>query len=305
MNSLSFGLLTAILEHMSFEEVLVYAKSKGFTSLELACWPQQKEKRRYAGTSHLDVTELNDEYIAYIKSKLKEYNLEISSLGYYPNPLDPNQEASEIAINHIYQLINASHRLGINMVTTFIGRNKYLSQQENLDLFEKVWTPIIAFAEEKKVKIAIENCPMWFTYDEYPGGLNLATSPEMFEEIFKRISSPYFGLNFDPSHFVWQHMDYTKVLDTYQERIFHVHIKDVKIDLDKLNYYGILVPPLKYMAPRLPGLGDIDWKKFILKLNEINYRGHYIIEFEDKLFELSFDKINQGIDQTLTFLKSL
>ena len=305
MNNFSFGLLTAILENMSFEEVLIYAKSKGITSLELACWPQQKKNRRYAGTSHLDVSRLCDETIVYVKSKLNEYNLKISSLGYYPNPLDPDREASKVAINHIYKLIEASEKLGINMVTTFVGRNKNLSQKENFNLFEKVWTPIIAFAEEKKVKIAIENCPMWFTDDEYPGGLNLATSPEMFDEMFKRISSPYFGLNFDPSHFVWQHMDYISVLENYQSRLFHIHIKDVKVYPEKLNYYGVLVSPLKYMEPKLPGLGDIDWKKFMLKLNEVNYKGSYIIEFEDKSYESSFEKIDEGIDQTIAFLKSL
>jgi len=300
-----FGILSAIFGHMTFEETVLYAKSKGLSSLELACWPKQKESRRYAGTSHFDTNDLSDEHINYVTSFLKKHDMQISSLGYYPNPLDPNEETRQAAIQHIYRLIDASKALKVNMITTFIGRNKHLSLEDNLNLYEKVWTPIITYAEKQGVRIAIENCPMWFTYDEYPGGLNLATSPHMFNEMFKRIPNQNFGLNFDPSHFVWQHMNYIDVLNQFKDRIFHIHIKDVKVYQDKLDYYGTLVPPLHYMAPKLPGLGDINWRTFLSKLDEINYKGHCIIEFEDKSFESSFDQIDEGIKLTINYLKSI
>lgn len=302
MSKRPLGLLTAILGHMSFHEVIEYAASRGIRSLEVACWPKQKEQRRYAGTSHIDVEHLTEASVQEIKSLLHKYQVSISSLGYYPNPLDPNLEISQAAIQHLYRLIDASAMLEVNMITTFIGRNKSLSLSENLDLFEQTWRPIVAYAKTKNVRIAIENCPMWFTYDEYPGGLNLATSPDMFEEMFARIPLDNFGLNFDPSHFVWQQMDYISVLKPFQDRIFHIHLKDVSIDREKLNHYGILVPPLKYMSPKLPGLGDIHWARFLQELDSIHYRGHTVIEFEDKAFESSFEAIDQGIQQTISYL---
>jgi sugar phosphate isomerase/epimerase len=305
MSNLKLGLLTAILPNMTFEEAILYAKSKGLSSVELACWPKQKESRRYAGTSHFNADDLSEENIIKTKKFLKINNIEISSLGYYPNPLNPNPEIAEVAISHINKLINAAKALDVNMVTTFIGRNKLLSHAENMDLFVKIWKPIIEFAEAQGVNIAIENCPMYFTYDEYPGGLNLATSPAIFKEMFERIPNANFGLNFDPSHFVWQHMDYISVLETFKDRLFHIHIKDVKLDKEKLNFYGNLVPPLFYMSPKLPGLGNIDWKKFLDQLEKIEYKGHMILEIEDKAFESSFELTDFGITQSINYIKKL
>ncbi len=305
MSQFKLGILTAILGDMTFEEAIHYAHSKGLDSVELACWPQQKESRRYAGTSHFNAEDLSIENIERVKHVLKQYHIEISSLGYYPNPLDPNPVKAQQAINHIKKLIYAASALGIHQITTFIGRNKYLSHAENMDLFVKTWKQIVELAEAYDVRIAFENCPMIFTYDEYPGGLNLATSPAIFEEMFKRIPNRNFGLNFDPSHFVWQQMDYIQVLKQFKDRIFHIHIKDALIDREKLNHYGILVPPLHYMSPKLPGLGEINWKAFFKTLKEIGYSGHYIIEFEDKAFEDSFEKIDQGITQSIHYIRNI
>jgi len=303
MNKLKLGLLTAIFPEMSFEEVILYAKNKGLSAVELACWPNQKENRRYAGTSHLDVNNLSDEKVSYIKEFLDKNGISISSLGYYPNPLHPDLLVRQNTINHLKKLITASKKLNINMITTFIGRNKYLSYEENMLLFVDIWKPIIIFAESLNVKIAIENCPMYFTYDEYPNGLNLAISPKVFKEMFDLIPNQNFGLNFDPSHFVWQHMDYINVLEVFKERLFHIHIKDAKVDQEKLNQYGILVPPLYYMSPKLPGLGDINWEAFIQKLYDINYQGYSILEIEDKSYESSFDLIDQGIEKSIQYIK--
>lgn len=304
MSSIQLGLLTAILPHMTFEESILYAKSKGLSAVELACWPRQKETRRYAGTSHFDADDLSSEHIEKTLTFLKKHGMRISSLGYYPNPLDPNPEIAGVAVNHIRKLIACAKALGVNMVTTFIGRNKNLSHRDNLVLFENTWKPLIAFAESQGVRVAIENCPMFFTEDEYPGGLNLANSPAMFAEMFQRIPSRFFGLNFDPSHFVWQHMDYISVLEPFKDRLFHIHIKDVKIDWVKLNHFGTLVPPLKYMSPKLPGLGDIDWRAFLSELTRIGYQGEYILEIEDKAYESDFSSTDQGITQAILYIKN-
>lgn len=292
---MKLGLVSAILADMTFEEVIDYLNEHGFSCVELMCWPKGKAERRYAGVTHIDVNDLTEERVNYIKNYIKEKGVVISSLGYYPNPLDPDLEKRTIYVEHIKKLIEASAKLGINMVTTFIGKDKNKSIDDNLKLFKEVWTPIIRMAEEKNVKIAIENCPMYFTYDEWPGGCNLATSPAIWRQMFEMIPSDNFGLNFDPSHFIWQNMDYIRPIYEFSEKIFHVHFKDIKVYYDRLDQVGTLATPLEYISPKLPGLGDVDWGKFISALTDIRYQGFACIEVEDKAFEYSNEAIKNSV----------
>ncbi len=300
---MKLGLLTAICDGMTFEEVVDFAAENGLECLEVACWPAGGANRRYAGVSHIDVANLTEEKAAEINAYCKSKGVEISSLAYYPNPLDPNKEKADAAIAHIYKLMDASKMLGVNMIGTFIGRDPSKNVDDNIELVKEVWTPIVRYAEKIGVKIAIENCPMLFTNDEWPGGQNIMTSPANWRKVFAVLDSPNLGLNFDPSHFVWQQMDYVKAIYDFKDKIFHVHYKDIKMYPEKLAEVGVMATPLQYMSPKIPGLGDVNWSKFISALTDIRYEGYSVIEIEDKAFEKSLDDAKRAIKQTANYLR--
>ena len=299
---MKLGFVSAILDGWNFEEVIDTAAQFGYSCVEVACWPQGNAERRYAGVSHIDVENLDDDQAKHILNYCMNKGVEISSLAFYPNPLDPNPEKQHATIEHLKKVILASSKLGINLVTTFIGRDQNKNVEENLELFKTTWPPIIAFAEEHGVRIAIENCPMLFGQDQWPGGQNLATSPRIWRELFKIIPSPNFGINFDPSHFVWQMMDYTQPLYEFKERMFHIHFKDIKLYNEKLNDVGIMAYPLEYSSPKLPGLGDVDWGAFISALRDIGYDNFTCVEVEDRSFEGSREKILQSLELSARYL---
>lgn len=292
---MKFGLLSSILDGWNFEEVIDFASENGFRCVELACWPAGKAERRYAGVSHIDIEGLNEEKIQYILKYCSDRNVEISSLAFYPNTMDPNPEARQASINHLMKLIDASAALGVNMVTTFIGRDQSKSVEENLKLVGEIWPPILRHAEEKNVKVAIENCPMLFGEDQWPGGQNIMTSPVLWRKIFDILKSDNLGINYDPSHFVWQMMDYIAPIYEFRYKIFHVHFKDIKLYPEKLKKCGVMAYPLDYMNPKIPGLGDINWSKFVSALTDIGYDGAAVLEIEDKSFENSKQDIIDSI----------
>lgn len=292
---MKLGFVSAILDTYSFEEVIDFASSHGFECVEMACWPSGKAERRYAGVSHINVDDMSDKNIAYIKDYCAKKNVEISSLAFYPNTMDEDLKKREANIEHLKKVIVASHKLGIGMVTTFIGRMQSKNVEENIEEFKKVWPPIIQFAEENDVKVAIENCPMLFGYDQWPGGQNLFTTPAIWRRCFEIIPSKNFGLNYDPSHFVWQMIDYIKPIYEFKDRIFHVHYKDIKVYRDKLNDCGIMATPLSFMSPKLPGLGDVDWGKYVSALTDIGYEGCTCLEIEDKAFEGSKERVEASL----------
>lgn len=288
---MKLGFITSICEGMTFEEVVDFAAENGLECLEVACWPNFGAKRRYAGVSHIDVAALTPEKTEEIKALCASRGVEISSLCYYPNTMDPDLEKRQSYIDHIYKLIDASAMLDVNMITTFVGRVPDKTFAENLEIFKEVWPPIVKYAEEKGVKIGIENCPMLFTDDEWPGGQNIMTTPANWRKIFEIIDSPNFGINYDPSHFVWQQIDYIKPIYEFKDKIFHVHYKDIKVYPDKLQEVGIMGYPLDFMSPKLPGYGDVDWGKYVSALTDIGYDGYTCIEVEDKFFEGSQKKV--------------
>ena len=299
-----FGLLTAILDGWTYEEAVDIAAGQGFQCLEVACWPAGKAERRYAGVSHIDAERVleDDAYAKHVTDYIAGKGMHISSLAYYPNTMDPDAAKRTAAIDHLKALIRASAKLGVNMVSTFIGRDQAKSEEENIRLFQEIWPPIIKLAEEQGVKVAIENCPMLFGEDQWPGGQNLMRSPALYRKLFDIIPSPNFGLNFDPSHYVWQQMDYVKTIYDFKDRIFHVHFKDIKLYPEKLAECGVMAYPLDYMSPKLPGLGDVDWAASISALNDIRYSGDAVIEVEDKAFEDSREDILKSIALSKRYL---
>lgn len=294
---MKLGFVSAILDGWSFEDTILTAHDLGFSCVEVACWPQGKAERRYAGVSHIDAERVltDDAYAAHIVDFAKANGIKISSLAFYPNTLDPNISKREVNVSHLKALVKASAKLGVNMVTTFIGRDQYKTAEENLDLVKKVWPTLIKLAESLNVRIGIENCPMLFGPDQWPGGQNLMTSPDIWEKVFAILDSKNLGLNFDPSHFVWQQMDYIKPLYEFQDKIFHIHFKDIKLDQEALSRVGVLAYPLDYMRPKLPGLGDVDFGKFVSALTDIRYEGCACIEVEDRAFEGSKERVLESL----------
>lgn len=301
---MKLGIVSAIFDQSNFEEMIDIVSENGLDCVEVACWPQGKAERRYAGVSHIDTKNLTVKQAEEILDYCKAKKVEISALAYYPNPLDENLDKRQEAIDHLYTLIDAAKMLGVNLVTTFVGRMPSKSVSENLEEVAKVWPPIVNYAEEQGVRIGIENCPMLFTEDEWPGGQNLMTSPSNWRKVFDIVDSENFGLNYDPSHFVWQQIDYIKPLYEFKDKIFHVHYKDIKVYKEKLADVGVMATPLEYMSPKLPGLGDVDWGKYVSALTDIGYEGFTCIEVEDKAFEKTYEDVKKSVTLSAKYLRN-
>lgn len=301
---LQLGFVSAILGDQSFPSVIQFAAAHGFDCVEVMCWPAQNaDTRRYAGVTHIDVDALDSVTVETIHQTLKKYGVQISGLGYYPNPLDADPQQAEFFREHLKKVIRAASTLGIPVVNTFVGRDPNRSIMDNLKTFADVWPGIVKMAEAYNVKIGIENCPMFFTNDEWPGGKNVAISPAVWDRMFQIIPSRAFGLNYDPSHLVWQMMDPIRPLYDYKDRLHHIHLKDAKVYKDKLDRVGILANPLEYHSPKLPGLGDVDWRAFFAGLTDARYRGPVCIEVEDKAYEGSAEDVKAAILTSRNYIR--
>ncbi len=300
---IQLGFASAILPEDSFEAVFATASEIGFQCVETMCWPPSKAERRYSGITHIDISALDQYQIEHIADQTAKTKVEISALGYYPNCLAADEAVSKIAIEHLKKLIVAAPRLGVQTVTTFIGRDPSLSVDANWPRLLDVWRPIVRLAEDSNVRIAIENCPMLFSQDEWPGGKNIATTPKIWTRLFNDLESQNLGLNYDPSHMIWQQMDYLLPIKQFADRIFHVHAKDVRLDRDKLNQVGILAHPQEYHTPKLPGLGEVNWGKFFSVLLDSGYRGAVCVEVEDRCYEKTHESRIDALRQSYRYLR--
>lgn len=298
------GLLTAALPMLTLDELAPWAAETGYQMLEIACWPAGGPSRRYAGVSHIDCETIDVAKAREIRAMIADTGLDISSLAYYPNPLDPDPAVSNAAFAHIKRVIDAAVVLEVEIVGTFIGADPKKSSAENLETFAKVWPPIIAYARERGIKIAIENCPMLWA-DTWPGGTNLAATPAIWKQVFETIPSDNFGLNYDPSHLVWQFIDTVRPIHEFRDRIFHVHAKDMRVDRDLLYEDGVLGCGIRWAIPKLPGLGDVDWNAFVSALYEVGYDFVISVEHEDRSFEGTEDAVKRGFYLTRDVLKPL
>ncbi|GIX04178.1 MAG: hypothetical protein KatS3mg114_0047 [Planctomycetaceae bacterium] len=301
---MQLGFVSAILPDLDLRGVARVARDLGYDCVELMCWPVSKAERRYAGVTHVDVVQLTPSHAEEIRGIMDEHGVSISGLGYYPNPLSPHETEAQAAVEHLKRVIAAAPLLGLNRVNTFIGRDWTRSVADNWPRFLDTWRPLIQWAEEHQVRIGIEHCPMLFTRDEWPGGKNLAVSPAIWRQMFRDIPSPHLGLNYDPSHMIWQQMDYLKPLREFRDRIFHVHAKDVRLDRHRLDDVGILAHPLEYHTPKLPGLGDVHWGNFFSVLTDIGYTGPVCVEVEDRAYEDSLSSRIAALRQSATFLRN-
>lgn len=300
---MKLGFVSAILPDLSFEEVIDFAAENGFAYVEVMCWPEGKADRRYAGVTHIDVSSLDETRADEINAYLDLKGVKISGLGYYPNPMHHDDEKSHFFLSHLAKVIRAANMLGLNQVNTFVGRDQEKNLEENMEKFRQVWPPIIQYAEDNGVNIGIENCPMYFTYNEWPAGQNIAYAPAIWRQMYEIIPSTNFGLNYDPSHLLWMQMNYLRPIYEFRERILHVHIKDAKVYPEKLDDMGILATPLSFHSPKLPGLGDINWGAYFSALNDIGYNGPVCIEVEDKAYEGSLENRKLALIQSRDYLR--
>jgi sugar phosphate isomerase/epimerase len=300
---MKLGLLTAALPGLTLEEVADWAAAEGFEMLEIACWPAAAgSARRYAGVCHIDVERFDPDEV---RETVTGRGLEISSLAYYPNNLAGDDAAREEANGHLRKVIDAAQRLGVGVVGTFVGADQTLPLPENLRRFHEIWPPLVGYAEERGVKIAIENCPMIFSWDEWPSGQNIAHSPAVWDEMFDAIPSESFGLNLDPSHLVWLQIDYERVVYDFASRLLHVHAKDLEINRDGLYRHGTVSLGMGWQVPRLPGLGEVRWDRFIAALYAVGYDFAVSIEHEDRSFEADEELVKRGFLLSRNVLRPL
>ena len=298
VKEMKMGFVSAIVPEFSFEQVIDFASSNGFKCVEIMCWPVGKAERRYGGVTHINMDKMDKAKAESILAHCEEKNVEISAVSYYPNNLDPDIEKRTFFHEHLKKVISGANMLGLHNVNTFVGRDKNKTMSETIIDFKRIWPDIVKHAEDNDVKIGIESCPMYFTMDEWPGGKNFAGSPQVWREIFGIIDSEHFGLNYDPSHLVWQRMDYIRPIYEFKNKIMHVHIKDAQFYQDKYDEVGSMATPLEYHYPKIPGLGDVNWGKFVSALRDIRFKGSACIEVEDYSFEDTLD------DRKLALLQS-
>ena len=291
---MKLGFLTAPFPDTPLDEVAAWAGANGFESLEIACWPPVSgAARRYAGTSHIDVTDLSESRASEIVEMVASHDLTISGLGFYPNPMHPDAEVRDAAIAHQKLVIEACAKMGIPFFNTFMGGDSKLHVDANWERALEIWPPIVEHARQHGVKITIENCPMIFSADEWPAGNNIAWSPYIWRRIIGEWGDTV-GLNYDPSHLVWLMIDQERFIREFGPSIFHMQAKDVEIDRDGLYERGALSGGIGWQIPRLPGLGEANWSRIFAALYRAGYDGDVIIEHEDRDFEKTDELVKRG-----------
>jgi len=298
---MQMGFVSAILADLTLEQVLAFAAEEGFACVELMCWPPGGATRRYAGVCHVDVSNFTEDKAHYVRDLVRIHKVAISGLGYYPNPLDSDPSHRAVVVDHLIKVIRAAPQIGVPVVNTFIGRDPHKNVEENWTVLREVWPAILAEAKRAGVKIGIENCPMLFSKDEWPGGKNLAVSPQVWKRLFDEFPTPLLGLNFDPSHLIWQFIDCARCIRDYGDRIVHVHAKDARIDAEKL--YEVGVTGLAWHTAKIPGLGDVDWSAFFSALTDAGYTGPVCIEVEDRAYEGTLDDRKRALRQSKRYLE--
>lgn len=300
---MQLGFVSAILPDLTFPQVLQTAAEIGYDCVEVMCWPRGGATRRYAGVTHLDLESFGDDQVAEVRRQLNQAGVQISGLGYYPNPLSADPVEAETAVAQLRRLIEAAALLEIPCINSFIGRDPWKTVEDNWPRFLDTWGPLVELAEQRQVRIGIENCPMLFTVDEWPGGKNLAHSPEIWRKMFEAFPSLTLGLNYDPSHLVFQQMDYLTPIRQFADRLVHVHAKDVRVDQHHLDQVGTLAYPNRYHVPKLPGLGDVHWGRFFSVLGDAGYRGAVCVEVEDRIYESTLEGRKLALQQSHDYLR--
>lgn len=301
---MQLGFVSAIFGDLSLEEVLRHAHELGYDCVEVMCWPPGGPDRKHGGVMHIDVTEFSQAQADDVRVLCDKYGVGISALGYYSVPLSADAEQARVACEHIPKVIDAAVKLGLHNFNSFVGANHTLPIEDNLQKFAEVWPGFVKYAEERNIRIGIENCPMLYK-NSWPFGLNLARTPAIWRRMFEIIPSPNFGLNYDPSHLEMQMMDPIAPISEFGSRIFHTHAKDMRVNRAELNDLGSLTLPMERSTAKIPGLGDIDWGKWIAALTDVGYDGPVCVEVEDEAFEGSLERRLQSLTISHNVLRPL
>lgn len=301
---MQLGLVSAIFGDLSLEETFRHAAEIGYDCVEVLCWPPGGPDRKYGGVTHIDVTQFSQYQADEVRALCEKYGVGISALGYYSVPLSVDPEQAQAARDHLPKVIDAAVLLGLGTVNSFIGADHTLPLEANLEKFAQVWPALVHYAEERNIRIGIENCPMLFE-NTWPFGVNLARTPAIWRRMFEVIPSRHFGLNYDPSHLEMQLMDPIAPIREFGDRIFHTHAKDMRVDRHRLNDVGSLVPPMERSTAKIPGLGNIDWGKWIAALTDVGYDGPVCVEVEDEAFHGSVARRRQALAISHNVLRPL
>ncbi|NBE93899.1 sugar phosphate isomerase/epimerase [Nonomuraea sp. KC401] len=289
------GLLTACLPGESLEAIARWAGDHGYASLEVAAWPDRPGRDWEA--AHLNVEAFGQADADRVTSMLDRHGLSISAVAYYENNLHADPAVREATHAHLRRCVDAARLLGVGLVGTFVGRDVTLTTAENLRLAERVLPPLVEYAAARDVRLVIENCPMegWHP-DGYPA--NLAYSPELWDWM----AGLGLWLNYDPSHLVWLGIDPLAALEAHAERILHVQAKDVEVHATARDRYGVFGQVLGrrpwvsgWWRYRIPGLGEVDWRRLIDALHQHGYEGVVSVEHEDPVWSGDPGRVRKGL----------
>ena len=299
---MEFGFLTSLLNSMGFEGIVEWAKERGFSCIEAAAWPKGADKICIYYAATVDAGSLDEEEALKKKAVLDKHGIRISSLAYYDNNLEPDDDKRRSIHEHLKAVIKAAHLLGVELVGTFIGRDPHCDIKENIAKAIPIIKDFTDYAGDLGVTLMIENCPMVGWQREHLIG-NVFYEPSIWERFFERIESKSFGMNFDPSHLTWQRIDYCEVMREFADKIRHFHAKDTQVVEDVLHRNGIYSEG--WWKPVIPaGDGDINWGSVFNTIKEIGYKGPVSVEFEDERYETSQEKVKEGLVKTLHYLQS-
>jgi sugar phosphate isomerase/epimerase len=294
---MKLGFLTACMPERRLEDIAAWAGANGYEALEIAAWPEIDSRPFTA--SHLAVERFSEADAERTLELLDRHGLALSALAYYPNNLDPDPARRSAAHEYLRACIDAAALLGNPPVGTFIGRDPTRSVAENLREAENVFRPLVDYAGERGVKLMIENCVMegWHP-DGYPG--NLAYSPELWEWMF----GLGLHLNFDPSHLLWLGIDPIEALRPHVANVAHAHAKDAETFPARRNQYGFFGRvstreqdpwDMGWWRYRLPGLGAVDFRRYVDTLYEGGFDGVLSVEHEDPVWGGSPERVDQGL----------
>ena len=297
---MKLGFLTACLPNLGLDELVKFASAKGFDTLELAAWPVASDRDYQA--RQIDAANFTKDDAEKVNELFSTNKLEISAMAFYENNLHPDLKQREAFLNHLKKVIDTASLLGVKLVGTFVGARPDKTPTENMKEIGVVFRELTKYAGDKNVSLMIENCPMdhWVKFG-LPG--NYAYSPELWRALFNEVPAENFGLNLDPSHLYWLGIDHVKLIKEFMPKIFHTHAKDTEMLIDGKNNYGVFgrqIDPIPWKSGwwqyRMPGLGEIDWGKFISELKANGYEGILSIEHEDPMYEGEEEKIKEGLE---------
>lgn len=309
-------LMTSAYPRLDFDGVVNKALKAGAQGLELCVFRRDGSRKDHVAT-HLDYENFTREDACRVLEVCAEKKIRVS-VGAYENLLSEDETEAIANRNHLLRLIRIAYLLGGDkadvVAGTFVGYNHDLGRQnggfeKNLELYRKVFTPIIKYAESLGVTVTYENCPMegWTPLSEPQTYNNLPCTLAARKLMYALIPSKAHGETYDPSHDAWQHIDPSDVIkNTDMARLRRIHIKGTRNRYDSLAIHWGRVFPVQGISPELaekagvpvsssewdrhnydpalPGFGgsdSIDWRKFIDTLNSAGYdKKPFVIENE-------------------------